>query len=429
MAKVKSQALWTFRYIDYIDYIEIMDFTMKHINLADYDYDLPEERIAQYPVSERDLSKLLIYKGKNISKDSFRNIVDHLPSNSLLVLNNTRVIRARILFRKPTGAVIEVFCLEPLLPFGYEFSLSSKEPVEWKCIIGNLKKWRRGTLSASFQFKNKQYNIIAEKIRNEGAAWRIRFTWNSCEISFGEVIEATGHIPLPPYINREDETADISRYQTVYSTTPGSVAAPTAGLHFTDHVLRKLKEKGIRSVEVTLHVGAGTFQPIKVRNIADHEMHLEHFFVTDNTISELIENHDRIIAVGTTSVRMLESLHWLGVKLLNRHNAPLTDLSLGQWEAYDFESVIPVQESLLAILDLMKKRKVSFLHASTGIMIIPGYKFRMINGIITNFHQPKSTLLLLVSAWTGENWKEIYNYAFDNGFRFLSYGDSSLLLR
>ena len=401
---------------------------MKDINLADYDYDLPQDRIAQYPVNERDMSQLLIYKEQNITKDIFRNLDNYIPADSLLVFNNTRVIRARILFRKKTGAAIEVLCLEPLAPFEYELSFGSKEPVEWKCIIGNLKKWKNGKIITTFNYNDKQYNLTAERLRPEGEAWRVRFIWNCSLISFGEVIEAAGHIPLPPYINREDETEDITRYQTVYSSIKGSVAAPTAGLHFTSRIFEKLKEKGTKSVEITLHVGAGTFQPIKTKNISDHEMHCEHFFVTAETIESILENHGKIISVGTTSVRTLESLYWLGVRLINNPSGMNNELSLGQWDAYKLESSASVKESLNALLNLIKVSKLSCLHASTSIMIIPGYKFRMINGLITNFHQPHSTLLLLISAWIGEKWKDVYGFAFDNNFRFLSYGDCSLLL-
>ncbi|MCX6320311.1 MAG: S-adenosylmethionine:tRNA ribosyltransferase-isomerase [Bacteroidia bacterium] len=402
---------------------------MKGIELNDYDYDLPSERIAQYPVNERDMSKLLIYKENNISKDIFRNIDDYLPSDSLLVFNNTRVIRARILFRKETGAAIEVFCLEPLSPFDYELSFSSIEPVEWKCIIGNLKKWKYGKIMTPFVFSGKEYKLTAEKLKPEGDAWQILFTWNYSGLSFGEVIEATGHIPLPPYINREDEAEDIIRYQTVYSRIKGSVAAPTAGLHFTNNILEKLDKKGIKSVEVTLHVGAGTFQPVKSTNISSHEMHCEHFFVTAKTIELLLENQGKIIPVGTTSVRTLESLFWLGVKIINDPLDFRSDLSLGQWEAYDLETTVTVKESMEALLNHLRERNLSNLHALTSIIIIPGYDFRMINGMITNFHQPRSTLLLLISAWTGIKWKEIYTFALENDFRFLSYGDSSLLFK
>ncbi|HUX56150.1 MAG TPA: S-adenosylmethionine:tRNA ribosyltransferase-isomerase [Bacteroidales bacterium] len=402
---------------------------MRDIDLNEYAYNLPSDRIAQYPANERDMSQLLVHREGNISKDIFRNIDDHLPSDSLLVFNNTRVIRARILFRKESGAVIEVFCLEPLNPFDYELSFSSKEPVEWKCIIGNLKKWKSGKIKTNILYDDHQYYLTAEKVQPEGEAWRIRFTWNCQKISFSEVIEATGHTPLPPYIDREDEEADNIRYQTIFSRIKGSVAAPTAGLHFTDTVLEKLKEKGIKSVEVTLHVGAGTFKPVKSKIISDHEMHCEHFFVTAETIGVLLENHGKIIPVGTTSVRTLESLYWLGVKILRDPPGYWSELSLGQWEAFDMETNITVRESMEALLNLLREQNVSYLHASTNIMIIPGYDFRMINGMITNFHQPGSTLLLLISAWVGKRWQEIYFFALENGFRFLSYGDCSLLLR
>ncbi len=402
---------------------------MKDINLRDFDYHLPSDRIAQYPVSERDGSMLLIYKGNKISKDTFRSVSKYLPSGSLLVFNNTRVIRARILFRKESGASVEILCLEPLSPFEYELSFGSREPVEWKCIVGNLKKWKSGILSTIFVHNGQKYELSAEKIQSEGDAWRIRFKWNSDLLSFGQVLEATGHIPLPPYICREDETDDITRYQTIYSRVKGSVAAPTAGLHFTNRVFEKLTEKGINSVEITLHVGAGTFQPVKADFISGHEMHCEHFYLTAKTIEVLLENSGKIIPVGTTSVRTLESLYWLGVKLKHIPSSSVKELSLGQWEAYDLEEEITVKESLEILLNFLKDTSSSSIHASTSLMIIPGYKFRMTDGIITNFHQPRSTLLLLISAWTGNSWKDIYSYALENGFRFLSYGDSSLLLR
>jgi len=402
---------------------------MKDIDINDYDYDLPPEYIAQYPVNERDKSQLLIYRDDDIVKDTFRNIDEYLPPDSLLVFNNTRVIRARILFHKETGAVIEILCLEPLSPSDYSLSFSSKESVEWKCIIGNLKKWKRGVLTVSFEYDSKKYYLYAERLQPEDEAWRIRFSWNSPEISFGEVIEATGHIPLPPYINREDETEDIERYQTVYSSIKGSVAAPTAGLHFTGNVFEKLKTRGIKSVELTLHVGAGTFQPVKVNNIFDHEMHCEHFFINTKTIEIILENHGKIIAVGTTSVRTLESIYWLGVRLIQNPSDTFPDLSLGQWEAYAMETGFSVKQSLGALLKFLNERNLSYLQASTSIMIVPGYEFRMTGGMVTNFHQPRSTLLLLISAWTGKRWKEIYTFALKNKFRFLSYGDSSLLLR
>jgi len=402
---------------------------MKDIDINDYDYDLPPEYIAQHPVNERDKSQLLIYRDDDIVKDTFRNIDEYLPPDSLLVFNNTRVIRARILFHKETGAVIEILCLEPLSPSDYSLSFSSKESVEWKCIIGNLKKWKRGVLTVSFEYDSKKYYLYAERLQPEDEAWRIRFSWNNQEISFGEVIEATGHIPLPPYITREDEKEDIERYQTVYSSIKGSVAAPTAGLHFTGNVFEKLKTRGIKSVELTLHVGAGTFQPVKVNNIVLHEMHCEHFFIDTKTIEILLENYGKIIAVGTTSVRTIESIYWLGVRLIKNPADSFPHFSLGQWESYEMGTGFSVKQSLGALLKFLNEKNLSYLHASTSIMIIPGYKFRMTGGMITNFHQPRSTLLLLISAWTGNRWKNIYTFALENRFRFLSYGDSSLLLR
>jgi S-adenosylmethionine:tRNA ribosyltransferase-isomerase len=403
---------------------------MRDINIDDYDYDLPADRIAQYPVGERDRSKLLIYKEDKIIEDIFRNIDDYLPSGSLLVFNNTRVILARLLFQKETGAYVEILCLEPLVPIDYSLSFGSKDSVEWKCIIGNLKKWKDGILNTSFEYKGNAYVLSAERLQPEyGETWRIKFRWNSCEISFSEVLEATGHIPLPPYITREDEAEDYQRYQTVYSRIKGSVAAPTAGLHFTEYVFEKIRDKGIKKVELTLHVGAGTFQPVKAAHIYDHEMHCEHFSINAETIKLVLENQGKVIPIGTTSVRTLESLYWLGVKMIQNPSDTFEDLSLGQWEPYEMGTDVSVRESMGALMNYLKERNLISLQAATSIMIIPGYKFRMTNGIVTNFHQPRSTLLLLISAWSGKKWEEIYNFALENKFRFLSYGDSSLLFK
>ena len=399
------------------------------INIEDYNYNLPEERIAQYPVKERDSSKLLVYRGGRISKDKFRNIHKYLPEDTLLVFNNTRVIRARLLFTKETGATIEILCIEPLVPFEYEQSFSSLSPVEWKCIVGNLKKWKSGTLTSVFDFKGKQFKLYAEKIKPEGEAWRIRFSWSAKDISFGEVTDAAGHIPLPPYVKREDENEDNVWYQTVYSRIKGSVAAPTAGLHFSKEVLNNINNKDISSVELTLHIGAGTFQPVKAYDISQHEMHCEHFIISKSVLKTLIFFQGKIIAVGTTSVRTLESLYWLGVKVIRNPSFDESELLIEQWEPYTRVSEVSLEESFKALLEFMKKRKTASLNGATKIMIIPGYKFRVIDGMITNFHQPKSTLLLLISAWVGNDWKVIYNFAFDNNFRFLSYGDCSLLLK
>jgi len=402
---------------------------MKDINIAEYDYDLPDDRIAQYPVRERDISKLLLFDGNTISSDIFRNLDKYIPEDSLLVFNNTRVIKARLLFQKKSGAQIEILCLEPLTPPDYETSFSSKGPVEWKCIIGNLKKWKTGIILMKFHYENTDYELQAGKVSPEGEVWRIRFDWNNRDLSFSEVIEASGHTPLPPYIARDDEEVDACRYQTVYSSVRGSVAAPTAGLHFTDDLIERLYGKGIKQANITLHVGAGTFQPVKAETISGHNMHCEHFFVTNVTITELIKFHGKIIAVGTTSVRTLESLYWLGVKAFNDPDCNIDELKVDQWEPYNNKQNISVKSSLTAISELMTKRKYQEISASTSIIIIPGYKFRMIAGMITNFHQPKSTLLLLISAWIGSAWHKIYDFALENGFRFLSYGDSSLLIR
>ncbi len=401
---------------------------LRKINISDYDYDLPEGRIAQYPVEERDKSQLLLYNKGIISKDVFYHIHKYLPENSILVFNNTRVIRARLLFQKDTGASIEVFCLEPLYPREYETVFSSEGPVEWKCLIGNLKKWKRGIITSGFKHRGIQHRLSAEKINSEGEAWRIRFNWDPMGISFGEVLESLGHIPLPPYVKREDKKEDYIRYQTVYSKNNGSVAAPTAGLHFTQEVLDHIYNKGIKPVELTLHVGAGTFQPIKARDISRHKMHREHFIITRENIETIMVCRGSIIAVGTTSARTLESLYWLGV--IASLNSEIIDSEpvIEQWEWINRENEISFQESMKSLLNIMDSKNIRSVRASTNIMIVPGYRFRVISGMITNFHQPKSTLLLLISAWVGNDWKKIYSYALKNGFRFLSYGDASLLL-
>lgn len=402
---------------------------MRDINLNEYYYNLPEEKIAQYPLEQRDLSKLLVYRDGAVSETIFNEIHKNIPSGSLLVFNNTKVIRARLIFRKDSGARIEILCLEPLDPSDYALSFGAKNQVEWKCIIGNLKKWKKGIISTSFVRDNKTFELFATRLSQEGEAWRIRFSWNSEETTFGELIESAGHVPLPPYLNRPDEEKDVQRYQTIYSLIKGSVAAPTAGLHFTRDVFDKISGKGISSANLTLHVGAGTFQPVKTGNALNHEMHSEHFFAEADTIESVMKNPGGIIAVGTTSVRTLESLYWLGVKLLKKPDTGPEELCLGQWEAYRIRNTLTAYQALETVLEWMFRMKMSSIRASTRIMIVPGYKFMITNGIITNFHLPKSTLLLLVSAWAGNDWKKIYDYALTNNFRFLSYGDSSLLYR
>lgn len=399
-------------------------------DLSEFNYHLPPEKIAFFPAAERDASKLLVRSGEGITTDVFRNIGDYLPPGGLLVFNNTRVIRARLLFRKESGAGIEVLCLEPLNPSDYGESFASSGPVEWKCIVGNLKKWKKGGMVLGFHDGKGTVSLTATKEGNEGEdAWRIRFSWNRPDLCFGQILEMAGHIPLPPYIDRADTKEDVVNYQTVYSSVDGSVAAPTAGLHFTPRLLSELEGRGIRKAEITLHVGAGTFKPVKTININEHEMHCEHFVISRGCLAELARDAGSIIAVGTTTVRTLESLYWMGVKVLGGAVPCNGSLSTDQWEPYEKESQVPVRMALNALGKAMDEAGLDCLNGSTSLIIVPGYRFRMIKGLVTNFHQPGSTLLLLVAAWTGEKWKDIYNYALKNNFRFLSYGDSSLLYR
>ena len=402
---------------------------MSDFLISDYDYELPDERIAQNPVSERDNSKLLVFEHGEIRSDLFKNLSSYIPPDHLLVFNNTRVIRARLLFSKNSGAAIEIFCIEPLAPADYSQSFGSKNPVEWKCLVGNLKKWKHASLETTFSHNGKEYTLKADNLGEENDARRIRFRWNDDNITFAEVLEATGHIPLPPYIDRDDTPDDVIRYQTIYSSIKGSVAAPTAGLHFTDDLLLKLSDKGIKRTELTLHVGAGTFKPVKTENISEHEMHTEHFTVTKPAIRDLLEYINKIIAVGTTTCRTLESLYWLGIKVIKGDSDIRNEIFLDQWEPYRMNKVMAPEESLEALLREMNHLHVDRINASTRVIIMPGYEFQMMQGLVTNFHQPKSTLLLLVAAWIGNSWREIYDYALENDFRFLSYGDSSLLFR
>lgn len=399
----------------------------QQIDIDEYDYLLPDERIAKFPLAERDASKLLIYNKGNISESRFRNLVDYLPEKTLLVRNNTRVVQARVLFFKETGARIEVFCLEPHSPSDYAVAFQQREQCEWICMIGNLKKWKEGALTRRFEVDGTSVTLTAERIDSSGLSHTVKFSWNSPSLTFADILEDVGELPIPPYLNRETEESDKETYQTVYAKIEGSVAAPTAGLHFTDSVLEDLEKHAIRSTEVTLHVGAGTFQPVKSKSIGEHTMHSEIISVTKDTIEELLRNLGSIVAVGTTSVRTLESLYFLGRQLIL---SPDTfQFQVKQWEPYNSTALYPpTAEALSALINYMNAHQLQKLNAATQIIIAPGYKFRLISGMITNFHQPKSTLLLLISAFVGSDWKKIYNYAFDNEFRFLSYGDSSLLL-
>ena len=401
----------------------------KSILIDSYDYGLPDDRIAKYPLAERDQSKLLVYRSGEIVEDIFKKAVSYLPENALLVYNNTKVIQARLLFHKTTGAQIEIFCLEPVDPSDYALSLGAMQTCTWKCLVGNLKKWKQGILTKTVDVSGEICILSANILSSEGNTHHIRFSWEHEHISFAEILDKAGELPIPPYLHRKTEESDKTSYQTIYSKIKGSVAAPTAGLHFTDKVLESLKIKNIVTVELTLHVGAGTFQPVKTADIADHQMHTEVISVQKSTIEQLLRHSGNIIAVGTTSVRTLESLYYIGVKMLNNNIADKTVIHVGQWEPYEQKTDISTETALKAIINYLNFHQQSVLHAQTQIIIKPGYEFRVIRGMFTNFHQPKSTLLLLVSAFTGENWKTIYDYALQHNFRFLSYGDSSLLLK
>jgi S-adenosylmethionine:tRNA ribosyltransferase-isomerase len=399
------------------------------IFIDDFDYPLPDERIAKYQLAERDASKLLVYRNGSIGEDVFSNAVDYLPENALLVYNNTRVIQARMIFHKSTGARIEVFCLEPCEPSDYALSLSAMHRCEWICMVGNLKKWRSEDLRLNLEYRGKAIALSARLITREGDSCRVLFSWEGSDLTFGEILDVVGELPIPPYLGRETEESDKTSYQTVYSRIDGSVAAPTAGLHFTDKVLDSLKKKHISTCELTLHVGAGTFQPVKTNDIAGHRMHAEVISVHRNTILSLIRNEGNIIAVGTTSVRTLESLYYIGMQIHEQKIMPENSILVEQWEPYETDAELSTYEALQAILNYLDQHHQIVLHAQTRIMIRPGFRYRIISGMFTNFHQPRSTLLLLVSAWVGADWKTIYEYALSHDFRFLSYGDSSLLLK
>ena len=435
---------------------------MEEILIEEYNYPLPDERIAKYPLAERDQSKLLVYRDGQVSEDRFCRVGEYLPAGSLLIYNNTRVIQARLEFHKnspnnPTpsyttlhnstpsqGARIEIFCLEPLEPHDYQLSLGSTDGCTWKCMIGNAKKWKTGVLSLPVQLPSGEHiTLFAEKGEQTGNTFAVRFWWNTpasnlsplasnLNISFAEILDAVGELPIPPYLNRKTEESDKTTYQTVYSRIKGSVAAPTAGLHFTDNVLNGLCQRGVQTAEVTLHVGAGTFQPVKVADANQHTMHTEIIAVPRDTIAKLMDNLGHIVAVGTTSMRTLESLYFLGNQLytiLHNSTQSSTTLSVSQFVPYEQDYTLSTREALQAIVDYLDATDQDTLHAETQIMIKPGYVFRVVDQLITNFHQPKSTLLLLVSAFVGGDWRTIYDYALAHDFRFLSYGDSSILFR
>ena len=412
----------------------------KNIHIADYNYDLPDERIAKFPLAERDSSKLLIYRHGEVSEDVFSSLPQYLPSGALMVFNNTKVIQARLHFRKASmegvqGALIEVFCLEPALPNDYQVNFSQKGSVQWYCLVGNLKKWKEGKLFREIEMpQGETVTLACERKGLHGTSHIIEYSWNG-NYTWAELLDAVGELPIPPYLNRETQESDKTTYQTVYSKIKGSVAAPTAGLHFTERVLKALDEAGIDREELTLHVGAGTFKPVKSEEIGGHDMHTEHIAVRRQTIEKLIAHGGEAIAVGTTSVRTLESLYYMGILAMQGKE----DLHVPQWMPYEGKTTDNGQRttdnrpettvhSLQALLAYMDKHHLDVLHSSTQIIIAPGYEYHIVRRMVTNFHQPQSTLLLLVSAFLKGDWKKVYDYALSHDFRFLSYGDSSLLI-
>ena len=404
----------------------------KDIRIADFAYELPDERIAKYPLAERDASKLLIYDHGHISHRHFRDLPELLPEGSLLVMNNTRVIQARLHFHKETGALIEVFCLEPAVPHDYVLMFQQTQQCQWHCLIGNAKKWKEGALKREINVEGKTLELKVEK----GEGDLIRFSWSDDDITWAQVLDACGELPIPPYLNRKTEESDLRTYQTVYSKVKGSVAAPTAGLHFTPAVLEAIDRRGIERAELTLHVGAGTFKPVKSERIEGHEMHSEWIYVPRNAVEALIRHKGECTAVGTTSVRTLESLYYIGKKILSNPDITEEEMKVEQWEPYENDESEATNvarcssmDALQAILEWMDRNHADALHTATQIIIAPGYEYHIVRRMVTNFHQPQSTLLLLVSAFVGGNrWRDIYRYALDNDFRFLSYGDSSLLM-
>lgn len=400
------------------------------LNIADYSYPLEENRIAKYPLPERDASKLLVYKSGSIHETVFRNMPQELPEGSLMVFNDTRVVPARLHFRRPTGARIEIFCLEPHFPADYALSFASLNACSWKCVIGNSKRWKDDILhfdipegiDRDLQHELESIELKASLVERDGQVGIVRFSWKG-EYPFSAVLELCGNVPIPPYLNRETESIDIERYQTLYARIRGSVAAPTAGLHFTDKVLDSIRNKGIDIRNVCLHVGAGTFLPVKSGNVSGHSMHRETFMVSLDMLKSLRSCKGKRIAVGTTSVRTLESLYYIGVKCIENGRPG----DVGQWEPYEREYSYSVAEALDAIIAWLEKEKAEQLTAGTRIIIVPGFRFRFVDMMVTNFHQSESTLILLVAAFVGEDWRKIYDYALSHDFRFLSYGDSSLL--
>lgn len=402
----------------------------ENIFIKDYTYELPEERIAKYPLPQRDESKLLIYKNGKIEENNYYNLDKYIPSNSLVVFNSTKVVEARLIFQKSSGSVIELFCLEPNDEYpDITTAMMQKRKVLWKCLVGGAKKWKDEPLIKMIKNDSNEIELTARKIKKLTDDFLIELSWNDASLSFAEILHHTGSVPLPPYLHREAEETDKERYQTIYAQHEGSVAAPTAGLHFTERLFQKLEKKNIQREFGTLHVGAGTFKPVKTETISEHEMHAEFFEVQKDFIENLLYHLDKnIIVVGTTSLRTIESLYWLGVKTIFQSEISQHDLQLQQWEVYNIDtSDISPEQALQSLLQWMNENQTEMLVTKTQIIIVPGYELKIANALITNFHQPQSTLLLLVASIVGDNWKKIYNYALENNFRFLSYGDGSLI--
>ena len=400
----------------------------KEIKIAHFSYPLPEERIAKYPLQERDSSKLLLYQNSSITEQQFYNLSHFLPKGSHLVFNNSKVVNCRLMFRTETGALIELFCLEPIDNADPAIALNATHTSIWKCLVGNAKRWKADTLQIQVTSKSISTWLTASKVRTENGFFTIEFNWDNDAITFGEILQAIGELPIPPYLKRDADENDKISYQTIYAKQEGSVAAPTAGLHFTDKVLTSLLQAGITKEEITLHVGAGTFIPVKSEQIGDHEMHLELVSINKSNVISILQNLHHIIAVGTTSVRTLESLYYLGCLVHENPSLDAKDLFVQQWMPYENEITLSVEKALTSLIQYFELNKISTLLFKTNILIVPGFKFRIVNGLITNFHQPNSTLLLLIAAFVGDDWKKIYEFALDNQFRFLSFGDSSLLL-
>ena len=400
----------------------------KHIRISEFNYPLPDERIAKFPLPVRDESKLLIYRHGEVSEDRFTSLPDYLEPGEMMVFNNTKVIQARLHFRKDTGALIEVFCLEPIAPNDYALSFQQTQKCSWLCMIGNLKKWKEGSLKREVEVKGKMITLTATRGECRGTSHWVDFEWNDESLTFADLLEAVGELPIPPYLNRATQESDKKTYQTVYSKIKGSVAAPTAGLHFTERVLTSLDKRGIDREELTLHVGAGTFKPVKSEEIEGHEMHTEYISVRKQTIEKLIAHGGQTVAVGTTSVRTLESLYYIGILINQNPEANQEELHVKQWMPYEEHPTYTSVEALQFILDYLNRNGMEALHTSTQIIIAPGYEYKIVKKIVTNFHQPQSTLLLLVSAFVKGDWRKIYNYALNHDFRFLSYGDSSILI-